>query len=147
GAGAPLPGTDSEPVIGASTPPPRRVPPTDDSARIDYTSQPAPPPATPYTAPYADDEGGWDDGYASYDEYDEAAWSDAGYAAEHAPGRQPAVYMLIGLGVVLVAVLAFLLFSVMADGGGSQARASAEVVIDLPLAAERIPAGQEVEIS
>src|SRR5690606_36494197 len=99
-----------EPVIGASARPAAPQSPPDQ--RIGYA--PAPPPAAPA---YAQDP--YDESNAEYgDEYDDAYYYDDfddPYGAP--PPRQPLVYVMIAVGVLLIGVLGFLLFTVMNNGG------------------------------
>ena len=129
---------DDEPVIGAPGPP-RTAPP--------------PPPRPPVIGGYREEpEETWeyddepyddDDGYGDDDDY---YWDDF---YDSTPARQPMFYVFIALAAIVGGIFIFLLYSLVAGDGDSNDRKAADfkVLIDQPVANERIEAGKDFTIA
>lgn len=129
---------DDEPVIGAPGPP-RTTPP--------------PPPRPPVIGGYREEpEETWeyddepyedDDGFGDDDDY---YWDDF---YDSTPARQPMFYVFIALAAIVGGIFIFLLYSLVAGDGDSNDRKAADfkVLIDQPVANERIEAGKDFTIA
>lgn len=128
---------NDEPVIGAPGPPRTPPPPQPRPPVIGGRGEVAEDDWEYEDEPYEDD----------YDDYGDDDYYDDYY--DSSPARQPMFYVFIALAAIVGGIFIFLLYSLVAGNGDEDGKTAADfkVVIDQPIANERIEAGKDFTIA